>query len=292
MNTEQNEIEIIDATTSSLESITRAEIDTQIATAKRYPRTLSKVRDNVLTLATMDEETAAACFFSLPRGGKDITGESVRLAEILASAYGNLRAAWRCVGIDRVNGVVTCQGVCHDLENNISTSIEKTRQAQKRRGASTFSEDMIMLAVNACGAIAYRDAIFKVVPKALIKPILGQIKEAARGKGTLEQRVMRVFNKLMAMAVEAKIAEKDAKRRILAAIECDKIEDISLTKLDMLIGMGTAIKDGEIRIADAFPAPITTEPRKEAINPFATTDTSSDPNAATDAKDEAEGGAE
>lgn len=263
---ETTELEVIDAGGGALEQISRAEIDTQIATAKKYPRSLSKVRDNVLTLATMDEETAAACFFSLPRGGKDITGESVRLAEILASAYGNLRAAWRPVAIDRQNGTVTCQGICHDLENNVSTSVEKTRKVQKKRNAATFDEDMIMLAQNACGAIAYRDAIFKVVPKALIKPILKDIKEAARGKGTLDQKVDRVMKRLIEMGEAAGVKEKDMEKRVLAAVECGKRSDIDLTKLDVLIGMGTAIRDGEVRLSDAFPDP--KEAAAKEKNPF------------------------
>jgi hypothetical protein len=252
---EVTELEVMDAGGGALEQISRAEIDTQISTAKKYPRMLSKVRDNVLTLATMDEETAAACFFSLPRAGKAITGESVRLAEILASAYGNLRAAWRPINIDRQNGVVTCQGMCHDLENNISTSIEKSRKVQKKRNSNTYDEDMIMLAVNACGAIAYRDAVFKVVPKALIKPILKDIKEAARGKGTLDQKVNRVMDRLMEMGKEAGFKEKDFEKRVLATVEASKRADIDLTKLDTLIGVGTAIRDGEVRLIDAFPDP-------------------------------------
>lgn len=252
---EEVETEIVGNMPNSTELIARAEIDIQIATAKKYPRQLSKVRSDVLTLATMDEETAGACFFSLPRGGKVITGESVRLAEILASAYGNIKAAWRPVSVDRINGVVTCQGVCHDLEKNVSSSVEKTRTIQKKRGSDRYDEDMINLAVNACGAIAYRDALFKVIPKALIKPILNQIKEAARGKGTLTQRVDRIFKRLIEMGKESKISDKDMEARILAVIGCSKREDVSLSHLDVLIGMGTSITDGEIRLEKAFPHP-------------------------------------
>lgn len=250
-----DELEVIESGGGSLEQITRAEIDIQISTAKKYPRVLSKVRDDVLTLATMDEETAAACFFSLPRAGKDITGESVRLAEILASCYGHIRAAWRPVTIDRQNGTVTCQGTCHDLEKNSAASLEKTRKIQKKKGSNSYDEDMITLAINACGAIAYRDAVFKVVPKALIKPILKDIKEAARGKGTMQQRVERVLERFRFYGEKEGIKPADMDKRALAAVEAEKKDDITLTKLDMLIGMGTAIADGEVRLQDQLPDP-------------------------------------
>jgi hypothetical protein len=41
--------------------------------------------------------------------------------------------------------------------------------------------------------------------------------------------------------------------RILAVVECRKVEDVTLEHLEVLIGLGTAIKDGETRIEEAFP---------------------------------------
>src|SRR4051812_48501652 len=71
---------------------TRAEVDIQISTAKRYPRSIRNFKQQALEMATFDEETAEGCFYSLPRGGKPIEGPSARLAEIVLSAWGNVRA--------------------------------------------------------------------------------------------------------------------------------------------------------------------------------------------------------
>lgn len=289
---------------SPLAQINKAEIDVQIATAKRYPRSISKIQNNVLSLATLDEETAGACFFSLPRGGKVITGESVRLAEIFAASYGNLRAAWEPVHVDRVNGVVTCRGMCHDLENNVSAAVNKTRQVQRLRDqkqGDPFNEDMITLATNACGAIAYRDAIFKVVPKALLKPILGKIKEAARGKGTLDQRVDRIIKRFIELGGAERISERDMEGRVLAAVDAAKRSDINLDKLDVLIGMGTSITDGEIRLRDAFPDPkaqkkadpfVAPEGSKEGEKPEGDASDAGDQEAAKEGEQEGTGGEE
>ena len=56
---------------SALESMERVSIDCQVATAKQYPRELSTVKANMLSFATLDVETAAGCFFTLPgrKGG-------------------------------------------------------------------------------------------------------------------------------------------------------------------------------------------------------------------------------
>jgi hypothetical protein len=100
----------------ALELIQRAEIDMQIATAKRYPRDLSKVKKRMLDFATLDEETAESCFYTLPRDGKTIQGPSVRLAEIAVACYQNIRVASRVIAND--GRVITAQAACLDLENN------------------------------------------------------------------------------------------------------------------------------------------------------------------------------
>ena len=112
-----------------------------------------------------------------------------------------------------------------------------------------------MLAINAGCSIVLRDAIFKVVPKAMFKAIMPGIKDAARGKGTLDQKVARIVDFLIKMGAESNINAKDMEKRVLASVEATKRADIDLNKLDLLIGMGTSVKDGEARLSDVFPDP-------------------------------------
>ena len=70
----------------TLSVLSRAEIDVQITTAKRYPRSVTAFRREAEEMATLDEETAGSMFYVLPRAGKNIEGPSVRLAEIVGSA--------------------------------------------------------------------------------------------------------------------------------------------------------------------------------------------------------------
>ena len=44
----------------------KAVIDTQIATAKAYPRNLKRAIENSVVIVTMDYETASTCTYSLP----------------------------------------------------------------------------------------------------------------------------------------------------------------------------------------------------------------------------------
>src|SRR5688500_14733606 len=81
----------------ALAALNRSEIDMQISTAKKYPRSVTRFKRDVESLACLDEETAATMFYSLPRGGKNIIGPSVRFAEVVASSWGNIRSGARVI---------------------------------------------------------------------------------------------------------------------------------------------------------------------------------------------------
>lgn len=226
----------------SLSLITKAEIDVQISTAKAFPRSLKKFIDKATSMATLTEEIAASCIYALPRGGKPIEGPSVRLAEIVCSAYGNIRAGARVISNDGKN--ITAQGICHDLETNSCVTIENKRRITGKSG-QTFNEDMQTVTGNAACAIAYRNAVFKVVPAALIQPIYEAAKDVARG--TLETLVKR-RDKALAYFREHKVTDA----QICEALDIVKVEDIDLDKLATLTGMKSALKNGETNIKDLF----------------------------------------
>lgn len=251
MENQSLELDVVEH--SSLESISRAEVDMKITTARRYPRIMSKVKQDMLSFATLDEETAAACFFTIPRGGKTIQGPSVRLAEIAVSAYQNITAASRVLNVvsSGENPHVVIQAVCHDLQNNVTVSIEKRRAINSKKNndgsRKPVSDDDIQLAVNACSAIAFRDSVFKVIPQALIKPVYEAAKRVAVGEvKSLVSHRQKVIDRLKQMGA--------TEERILAVVDARKVDDVTVDKLEVLVGLGTAIKDGVTTLEEAFPA--------------------------------------
>src|SRR5438105_12967110 len=111
---------------SNLATVTKAEIDLQISTAHAYPRSLTNFNKKATTMLMMNKEIAEECFYVIPRGGKTIEGPSVRLAEIVAASYGNMRSGAR-VGAEEGEFIVG-EGVCHDLENNLAINFELKRR--------------------------------------------------------------------------------------------------------------------------------------------------------------------
>jgi len=149
--------------------VMRIEIDSAVATAKQYPRDVKQCRKDLIEYVTMDDDTAAACSYSLPRGNKEIKGPSVRMAELAVMAFGNIRAGFRIIGID--DKYVTAEGVAKDIEKNTEVLSQAVVRIVDSKG-KRYNDDMIQVSQMAAGAKAYRNAVFKIIPAAFINQAL------------------------------------------------------------------------------------------------------------------------
>jgi hypothetical protein len=236
---------------NSLSLILKAEIDIQISTAKAFPRSIKTFIDKAISLATVNDNVAASCSYSLPRSGKTLDGPSVRLAEIACSTYGNIRSAARVISND--GKTVTAQGICHDLETNNCVTVEVKRKITDKNG-KTFTEDMQVVTGNAACAIAFRNAVFKVIPSALIQEVFDAAKQVTIGTlETLTERRDKALNYFKQLGV--------TDTQICDVMGIKRVEDIDLEKLYTLRGMVTLIKNGESTIQDLF-----VKPKKEVVD--------------------------
>ena len=113
-NYEMLPVEAQDVQIVQVDAVERANVDSQVATAKQYPRSIKRSIDNSIVMATMDAETAQSCGYALPRGGKPITGPSVHLAKIIVSNWGNMRTESKVVQI--TDKQIISRGTALDLE--------------------------------------------------------------------------------------------------------------------------------------------------------------------------------
>jgi hypothetical protein len=223
----------------------KAAIDVQISTAKAFPRNITRSIQNALAIVTIDPETAAICNYSVPRGGKAITGPSVHLAKILAQCWGNMRIEAKVVAVDGTH--VTSEGICFDLENNLAIKAQVKRSITGRTGR--FSEDMITVTGNAANSIALRNAILSVIPKGVVDKVYSEAKKVIAGDLSDETKLIakrkQVFDKLRDTF---SVTDKE----ILTAIGKAAIEYVTADDIIVLIGIGTAIKDGDTTVDQAF----------------------------------------
>ncbi len=240
---EQGAVQTV-AANGQMDSLTRAEINIQIATAHHYPRSIKRALDDATAMATLNIETAESCFYKLPRSGKSIEGPSVRLAEIIGSAWGNMRYGARIAGEEK--DFIIAQGIAHDLERNVACSIEVRRRIVDGQGRR-YNADMIGVTANAAASIALRNAIFKVIPRSYTDCVYNEAKQVAIGDAsTLNER------RDMAIAFFRDKLNLD-ESRILKAIGRAGVDDITLDDLETLTGLKTAIREGDTTVDEAFP---------------------------------------
>ena len=226
-------------------AISRAELDNAITTARAYPRSVKRFMNECLELCTLNEQVAEECIYALPRDGKVISGPSVRMAEIVSSAWGNCRAGARVV--DEGATFLTAQGVFHDLEKNVHITMEVRRRITTKSGRR-YGDDMIATTGNAACSIALRNAVFRGIPKALWSPVFEQAKQAAIGNvQTLANKRDKALQHMQKLGV--------TQEAVLATLGVAGVEDIGIDELATLRGLANAIKDGEVSPEQAFAPP-------------------------------------
>ena len=251
----------VEPATSMIASLTRAEIDTQITTARAYPRNIPAVQKRIMDLACLDDITAEECLYAVKRGGKTIKGPSIRFAEIVKQAYGNCRVGSRVVHVDRTEGFVEAEGIFHDLETNAATT-KRTRRRILDKNGKLYNDDMTIMTGNAACSIALRNAVLDAVPKPIWRRAYEQVEYIIAGdaKTLVERREA---------AVKAFAVWNITPEQICAYLGVKTIEDIATDHLVLLTGARSAIKNGEETIDSIFYP--SAGVKGQRANPFATT---------------------
>ena len=228
-------------------ALSRAEVDQQISTAKAFPRDIRAARNEMITVATLDESMAEECVYALPRGGKTIRGPSIRFAELVVRAWGNTRSAARVTHVDRIERFVEAEAVVHDLQSNNLYTARVRRTIELKKNRRSIDADMVALAGAAAMSIARRNAILATVPKGVWKSALDAVESVNRGdQKTLSERrdaAVGYFNKI---GVDTP--------RVLRKLEVQSVEEITLDDLMDLQALRTSVKSGEHAIDELFPA--------------------------------------
>jgi tellurite resistance protein len=226
----------------------RAEIDIQLTTAKAYPRSIKKSLEEAKDIVTMSQKIAESCIYAVPRKKKNdktgeyeevlIEGPSIRMAEIMATSYGNIHCATRILEND--GKTLTAQAAAWDLEKNFKLTEEVRRgitygKNSKYKG-QTLSDDMQVTIGNAARSVALRNAILKVIPRSFTEEVYDEAKKMIAGNDTtLPERLKKMieaFDKL------GKPIDK-----VLGYIKKKSIEEVTKDDMPILIGIFNAIKD-------------------------------------------------
>lgn len=248
----------------AIQQQSKGEIAALIEIAHRYPRNEERAINKAAAMACESEEVAQGCFYSVPRAGKRVNGPSVRLAEILASQWGNLHVGVRV--LDEGEREVMVEGVCIDLESNVRVVIPKRRRIVNKEG-ERYSEDMIQNTINAASSIAFRDAVFRVIPRMYVNKINEMARTVALGGAkSMKERRHNAVKYWENLGVD--------KKKLLTHLGYKDVDSITVDDLDYLLGLAAGIKNRDYDVDEAFRMPrengvvdIEAPPVIEAVKP-------------------------
>ncbi|PSJ89889.1 hypothetical protein [Aeromonas veronii] len=145
------------------------EVQAAMVIAKKFPRNPVEATDRILQ-ACSRPTLAEGALYSYNRGGADVTGPSIRLAEALAQAWGNMQFGIR--ELEQRKGESIVEAFAWDVETNTKQlkiftvpHIRHTRSGQKRL---EDPRDIYELVANN-GARRLRACILGVIPGDVIE---------------------------------------------------------------------------------------------------------------------------
>jgi len=224
-------------------ALQRVEIDTQITTAKKYPRDLELFQANCRAMIAISPDVAASCNYCLTKGGKEIWGPSIRLAEIVQNNWGNMRTGAKVM--EEGDEFIFVEAACHDLESNVAVSVQVKRRITDRKG-KRYGADMIQTTTAAAISIGIRNAIFKIIPNVYVQHFAEMAKKIALGKPeNFQDRVKKAFAYFQNMGI--------SEDKILERLGIDKKTQVNGDHLTTLQGIATGIREHHTTIDNEFP---------------------------------------
>ena len=234
------------------------EVQAAMVIAKKFPRdeyeSIEKIK-RTCQRATLAEQA----IYSYPRGGQNVCGPSIRLAEALAQNWGNID--YGIIELEQKDGKSEMMAYAWDLETNTRVtkifSVEHKRDTKKGSYQLTDSRDIYEATAN-FGARRMRACILGVIPGDVVDMAVCECKETQK-KGYGELPSQEKINKI------EKIFKNDfgVTKKQLEEYTGRNLGDFGADECTDLWGVYNALKNGQAKVEDYFRKEL-----EEAPNPL------------------------
>jgi hypothetical protein len=225
-----------------------SEIQAMVVMAKQFPRNQIQAADRILNACTR-QTLADSAVYSYPRGGQNVEGPSIRLAEVLAQNWGNLDFGIR--ELSQENGVSTVEAYAWDLETNVRQAkvFQVAHKRMAKGGTKTLTDprDIYEMVANQ-GSRRLRACILSIIPGDIVEAALSQcsITQAA-SVGATPEEIKETIRKLTATMEKFGITAENIQDRY----QC-RLEAIRPAQIVELRKIYTSLKDGMSKPSDWF----------------------------------------
>lgn len=223
-----------------------AEVQAAMMIARMNPRDQIAAMDRILN-ACARPTLADSAVYTYSRGGTDVSGPSIRLAEAMAQAWGNMQFGIR--ELDQRNGESTVQAFAWDVETN--TRREVTFQVPHirytRSGSKKLEDprDIYEMVANQ-GARRLRACILAVIPGDVTEAAVSQCETTMKTKADTSPEAMQ---KMLAAFDQFGVTKEQIEKRIQRRL--DAIQPAQVVSLKKIYA---SLRDGMSAASDWFDA--------------------------------------
>ena len=221
-----------------------ATIQGQIMLAKMFPRDMAEVTRKV-EAACSRKQLASHALYQYARGGTDISGPSIRLAEALINAYGNAKSGFEV--IDSNPDFSRVRAYAYDMETNTiqerTFDVEHVRQTKAGRTKLTDPRDIYETIANNASR-RERACILALIPGDLVEFAVNTCRQVLeKNVNITPKRIEDLVQSFSKYGVSKVMIEARIQRHVTA---------ITATQFIDLMNIGTSLRDGVAKVEDFF----------------------------------------
>ena len=235
----------INSQTQQMVSRQTQEVQGAIFMAKQFPRDEYAAIGRIERMCERSS-LAEQATYSYPRGGKQVTGPSIRLAEAIAQAWGNIDCG--VIELENKNGASELMAYAWDLETNTRVTkmfkVKHVRDTKKGSSALTDSRDIYEATAN-FGARRLRACILSVIPGDVVERAVEVCKETVtnKDKTPIADRIKKLEKAFKELSINRDQLEEYAQRNL---------NEFGRDEIFALQGVYKAIRDGQAKAEDYF----------------------------------------
>lgn len=247
------------ATTAVAMSREMAESLAAIHMAKAFPRDVVAARDRILNACTRQKLAEVACY-SYARGGIEVTGPSIRLAEMLAQNWGHISFGIR--ELEQRDGESTCEAFAWDMETNSRQTkvfqVPHVRYSKSKGNTRLYDPRDIYELVANNGARRLRACILGIIPGDIVEEAVEACERTMNTKFEVTpERIKKMLETFSEYGV--------TREQIEARIQCH-LEAIKPVQFANLAKIANSIRDGMSKAEDWFKKDVEEDKRTKRVS--------------------------
>lgn len=239
---------------------TRAQAETQAGflMAKQFPRSEEHAIVRIVR-SCQRKALAEQAVYAFPRGGTQVTGPSIRLAEVLAQQWGNINFGYR--ELAEAAGVTQVLAYCYDLETNTRSEkvfhVKHTIDTKSGPKVLTSRRDIYEQVANQASR-RIRSCILQIIPGDVCETAMEACAVALEdAEGTdLPGRQKAAVEHFKEFGVTKEMIEERFQKKIAALLPADLV---------VLRRIFQGLRDGMSSVAQWFGTESPTEKAKAAV---------------------------